>query len=63
MDGRDDFIIAGLPHPSYFTRRRTCPACGRTLTAEASVRRGFGPVCWNRGEKWQMKLEFDEERA
>lgn len=28
-----------------------CERCGRPLTAEKSVERGFGPVCWRKIHK------------
>ena len=46
---------------------RHCQRCGRTLTNEKSIERGFGPVCWakvKRTEEFLAKLMdrlFDEE--
>lgn len=35
------------------TPRPRCRRCGHPLTAEASVRRGIGPVCLRRERPWQ----------
>lgn len=37
-----------LPRPMIMVHHGKCACCGRSLDDAESVRRGFGPVCWDR---------------
>jgi len=72
-EGSNDQVGAGsLPRVQAAPDVARCRCCEHPLKAPASVRRGFGPVCWSRvlaslravpPDAWHVRLEVDGGRV
>lgn len=40
-----------------------CKRCGRLLTADESIERGYGPICWKKLKVQELETEINAARA